>query len=103
MEEACALFAPGLRADVRGLPERGYDAQCRLLNSLADARRTFVYAHDIKEILVFGDVAVARLVWTLKVLDKDGAETTSIEPGMDLFKKQPDGSWKIIRYMAYEK
>ena len=24
-----------------------------------------------------------------------------IEPGMDIFRRQPDGSWKIMRYMAY--
>jgi hypothetical protein len=44
-----------------------------------------------------------RLVWTLKV-KRAGAtrETVSREPGIDIFRKQPDGRWKIIRYLAYE-
>jgi hypothetical protein len=25
----------------------------------------------------------------------------SLEPGMDIFKRQDDGTWKIIRYLAY--
>jgi ketosteroid isomerase-like protein len=46
---------------------------------------------------------VVRLVWTLKVRRKDsGAEVSSDEPGMDIFRRQPDGSWKISRYIAYE-
>jgi ketosteroid isomerase-like protein len=54
-------------------------------------------------VLVFGDVAVVRLVWTLTVKQEGGGETQSVEPGMDIFQKQPDGSGKIIRYMAYER
>ena len=42
-----------------------------------------------------------RLVWTLTV-KQDGSETTSLEPGMDVFRRQADGTWKIIRYIAYE-
>jgi hypothetical protein len=29
-------------------------------------------------------------------------EVESKEPGLDGFRKQPDGSWKIVRYIAYE-
>lgn len=103
-KETCDLFAPDLRADVRGLEERGYDEQCDLLKrSLADADRHYAYALDIEEILVFGDVAVVRLVWTLTVKEKDGAESKSVEQGMDLFRRQADGNWRIIRYIAYER
>jgi steroid delta-isomerase len=74
-----------------------------LTRSLNDVTRSYTYNLDIKEILVFGDTAVVRLVWTLTVKNKqDGRETTSVEPGMDLFRKQSDGRWRIIRYMAYE-
>jgi steroid delta-isomerase len=102
-EAACALFAPDLKANVRGVGERGFEAQCQLLKqALADKSKTYRYAVDIKEILVFGDAAIVRLVWTLTIKGKDGNETKSVEPGLDVFHKQPDGSWKIIRYMAYE-
>ena len=49
---------------------------------------------NIKEVLVFGDVAVVRLTWTLIMTPPDGMMTKSVEPGMDIFKKQDDGSWK---------
>ena len=50
-----------------------------------------------------GDLAAVRLIWMLNVKRPDQAVgTVSHEPGLDIFRKQADGSWKIIRYLAYE-
>lgn len=102
--EICTLFDPDLRYDYRGHPERGFEDICRLLRrSLNDRAKTYSYELQIKEILVSGDLAVVRLVWKLRVAPVgSGVATVSEEPGMDIFRKQPDGSWKIIRYIAYE-
>jgi ketosteroid isomerase-like protein len=103
-DKICGLFAPDLIAQVRGQPERRYGALCDLLqHSLSDQTKTYTYALDIKEILVADDLAVVRLVWTLKVRQKgtDG-ETTFDELGLDVFRRQPDGSWKIARFMSYD-
>jgi ketosteroid isomerase-like protein len=99
----CDLFAPDLVYDYRGFPERDYATLCGLLQrSLADQTRTFSYALAIREIIVSGDMAVVRLVWTLKVTPAGGKSEESREPGLDMFRRQPDGSWKIARYIAYE-
>jgi uncharacterized protein (TIGR02246 family) len=99
----CDLFAPDLVYDYRGFPERDYATLCGLLQrSLADPARTFTYALDIKEIIVSGDMAIVRVVWTLKVASAGGKTEESREPGLDVFRKQPDGRWKIARYIAYE-
>jgi steroid delta-isomerase len=101
-DAVCALFSPELRYDFRGYPERGYADICaRLQRSLGDASKHYAYALDIREIMVSGDIAVVRLVWTLTVTLPTGQTVTSVEPGMDVFRKEPDGSWKIIRYLAY--
>ena len=98
----CDLFAPDLVYDYRGFPERDYSTLCGLLRrSLADPARTFSYALDIKEIIVSGDMAVVRLVWTLTVASAGSKPEQSREPGLDVFRRQPDGSWKIARYIAY--
>jgi len=102
-EQICDLFAADVRADYRGYPTRDHQAVCDLLTkSLTGTTRSYRYALDIKEIAVFGDVAVVRLVWTLTIKEQDGGEIKSVEPGMDVFQRQADGSWRIVRYMAYE-
>ncbi len=102
--QVCVLFAPDLISDFRGQPEDTYQTLCANLQSaLTDPAKTYHYDLEIKEILVSGDLAVVRLVWTLKVSSKTGTpEETTREPGMDIFRRQPDGTWKISRYMAYE-
>ena len=100
----CDLFAPDLVYDYRGFPERTHADLCGLLRrSLADRTKSFTYALDIKEIIVSGDMAVVRLVWTLTTtLPGAATPVESKEPGLDVFRRQPDGSWKIARYIAYE-
>jgi len=101
--KVCGLFAPDLIADYQGQPQRDYHALCKLLRgSLSDRQRKFHYSLDTKEILVSGSLGVVRLVWSLKTYPKDRSEVqTTIEPGIDIFRLQPDGSWKICRFMAY--
>jgi hypothetical protein len=45
------------------------------------------------------DIAIVRLTWTLFVAPLN---VTSVEPGMDVFRKEADGKWRIVRYVAYE-
>jgi uncharacterized protein (TIGR02246 family) len=100
----CDLFAPDLRYDFRGTPERDYNAMCNALNrALADRSKTLTYSFDIKEIIVSGDMAIVRLVWTSKLSQSNSGQVIETkEPGLDVFRRQPDGMWRISRYMAYE-
>jgi steroid delta-isomerase len=101
-ERICDLFDPELRYDFQGLPEQNYTLLCdRLHKALADRSRTIEYGLRIKEIIVSGSIAIVRLTWISTVTGSDGASRTDDEQGLDVFQKQPDGSWKIIRYMAY--
>jgi steroid delta-isomerase len=103
-DRVCDLFAPELRYDYRGFPERNYRQMCDVLHrSLTDPQRRFSYALDIKEILVSGELAAVWLVWTLTTTTRDPPATARTqEYSMDLFRRQGDGSWKLIRYLAYE-
>jgi uncharacterized protein (TIGR02246 family) len=100
----CDLFAPDLRYDFRGTPERDYNAMCSALHrALGDRSKTLTYSFDIKEIIVSGDIAIVRLVWTSRVSQEGASQITETkEPGLDVFRRQPDGKWRIARYMAYE-
>jgi uncharacterized protein (TIGR02246 family) len=100
----CDLFTLDLRYDFRGTPERDYNAMCSALHrTLGDWSKTLTYSFDIKEIIVSGDIAIVRLVWTSRVSQEGASQITETkEPGLDVFRRQPDGKWRIARYMAYE-
>jgi ketosteroid isomerase-like protein len=104
-DKVCGLFAPSLRADVRGASERDFEAQCGLLRkALDDPERAYSEAFEIREILVEGDMAVVRLTWTTTTRIKTtGQISTSVYPGLDVFGRGSDGIWRIIRYMAFER
>jgi ketosteroid isomerase-like protein len=102
-DKTCGIFSEDLRYKFGEIPDRGYKDICTALRrSLGDETHRSHYTLDLREILVFGDIAVVRLIWTLDE-SKGGSSVTvrSLEPGMDIFQHQKDGSWKIIRYLAY--
>jgi len=92
------LVFPDLVYEYRGHPDRGYHDICNLLQrSLADPTKRYAYALHIKEILVSGDLAVVRLIWTLRTTGAGAPQdTVSHEPAMDVFRREMDSSWWII-------
>ncbi|MGC1678984.1 MAG: nuclear transport factor 2 family protein [Candidatus Binataceae bacterium] len=99
----CSLFAPDLISNYQGQPEAGYSSLCaQLKKSLSDPATSYHYDLKLHEILVSGDMAAVRLTWTLTVGKKNQArESTVVDTGLDIFRRQPDGSWKIARFIAY--
>jgi ketosteroid isomerase-like protein len=103
VDKICGIFSEDLRYKFGEVPDRGYNDVCTALRrSLGDATHRSHYTLDLREILVYGGIAVVRLIWTLDE-SKEGSSVTvrSLEPGMDIFQHQKDGRWKIIRYLAY--
>ena len=99
-DAACDLFSKDLVSDFRGQGEADYATRCALIvKALDDPARAFHYALDIREIIVEGTLGVVRLDWTLTI---SPGNATSLEPGLDIFRKEADVKWRIIRYIAYE-
>jgi ketosteroid isomerase-like protein len=103
LSEVCALFAPDLISNYQGQPTGSYNSLCAQLRaSFNDPGKSYHYSLQIKEILVCGDLAVARLMWNLRVTGKSMPRENFIdETSLDIFRRQPDGSWKISRFNAY--
>lgn len=94
----CGLFAPDVTLIYQGGRDNDYAALCsRLTGVLTDPETTFLYdAPDIKEIIVKDDLAVVRLIWTARIRKRDDPrEIVEKENGIDVFRRQGDGSWKI--------
>lgn len=104
IDEVCGLFAPDLVAAYQGAPDRNYEEMCLSLTSiLSDKTKTFTYDEPvIEQVIVQGDMAVVRLIWHLTVFDADKKPIESIkERGLDVFKRQKNGRWKIAISYAY--
>jgi steroid delta-isomerase len=104
-DKVCDLFAKELSADIQGAaPGRTYEQQCAILQrALADKSKTFIYRPVIREMTVLGDNAIVRLDWSLTTklaMRPDPIESTEV--GMDIFRKQPDGAWRIVRFIAFD-
>lgn len=101
----CDLFSHALVAYYRGQPEKRYGPLCDALREAVakDGPRTFRYVPEIEEILVSGDLATVSLLWHLTVRDRaTGTETRSTDRGLDVFRREADGAWRIVRYIGYE-
>jgi uncharacterized protein (TIGR02246 family) len=97
----CDLFASDLVAMVPDALDSGRGAVCgRLSALLAKTDIRFTYSPDILEIIISGDIAVVRVNWTLTI-NRNGTESSGIEAGLDVFKRQPDSKWSIIRFIAF--
>jgi ketosteroid isomerase-like protein len=93
----CDLYSTDLVSTVSGRPDEGRDAVCRrIANALADRSFTIRYALDLKEIIVSGDLAVVRLVWSVETR-RGGALVVSKEPGLDVFCRESDGKCQTAR------
>jgi ketosteroid isomerase-like protein len=104
IQATCGLFAPDLIASYQGTPDRNYEEMCsQLTKVLTNNDKIFSYeAPEIEQIIVRDDIGVVRLIWTLKVSSKDQSKTQlTKEKGLDVFKRQKDGSWKIAISYAY--
>jgi steroid delta-isomerase len=103
-DRLCDLFARDLVADFPGVPQKTWRSQCDMLLALGASDRRYRYGLTIHEIIPTGDdYAIVRLTWALEVSGPglDGTVATR-EPGMDLFRREADGAWRIARYLAYE-
>jgi len=106
LDAVCGLFADDVVLAYPGAPDRNRDAFCDQMRvQFRDPSKTFSYDEpDIKEIIVEGDLATVRLFWTLTVKDTSGKVLETIhEDGVDVFRRQPDGSWKIHISHAFTK
>jgi uncharacterized protein (TIGR02246 family) len=98
VDAVCGLFAADVVLVYPDSPDRNHEQFCDQMRKLfGNTERTFSYAApDIEEVLVDGDLATVRLIWTLTVKDRSGKVLDTVkENGVDVFRRQSDGSWKI--------
>jgi uncharacterized protein (TIGR02246 family) len=103
-EAVCGLFAPDVVLSCPPIPDRDFAAMCAgFAKIFAQSDRTIRYDPPvIDEILVDGDLATVRLTWTSRTTGAGiEGERVEHEKGLDVFRRQPDGLWRIHVSHAY--
>ena len=54
----------------------------------------------VTDIMISGDLAVETGTYAMTVIPKNGSAATDKGKYLHVWKRFPDGSWKVVRYMA---
>jgi ketosteroid isomerase-like protein len=99
-EAACDLFSRDLVSVIPGEGEADYQTRCDIITgALADPDRTLHYRLSIRDIIVEGSLATAVVYWSLRMTPGD---TIVNEVGLDVFRKEDDGQWRIVRFVSWD-
>jgi uncharacterized protein (TIGR02246 family) len=104
IDGVCGLFADDVVLSYPDSPDRGHREFCDQMRRVFDNDTPSMEyaAPDIQDVIVDGDTAVVRLIWTLTVRNAEGKQLETIrEHGIDVFRRQADGSWKIAISHAF--
>lgn len=102
LDAACDLFAEDAILVFPGGPDRDREAFCDGLTDKFDQPDfTLSYeAPEIQQVVVDGDTAAVRLIWTGTAVS--GGETEEWrEQGLDVLRRDDDGRWRILISHAF--
>ena len=94
-----AIWAPDLVGWYPGVPDITFEQEKLALERPAPAGPRSRLHVQIVEVLVSGDLAVVRDIWTETPPEGSAASPTRI-PSFEVWRRQPDGDWKIARWIS---
>jgi steroid delta-isomerase len=97
---ASRIWAPDLVGWYPGQPDDSYEREMESARNprAPDAPRSLPSV-EVVEVMVSGDLAVVRDIWRFSRIA--GADTTfSSLRGFEVWRRQPDGEWRISRWIS---
>lgn len=100
---SCDLFSKSVIADYQGYPEKNYSSICHGFEKIfLDKNRTYQYRYKINHIYHSGDLAAVRITWYLTLYENHKQLPMIQDEGIDILKKENDGKWRIVNYLAFK-
>jgi ketosteroid isomerase-like protein len=94
-----AIWAPDLVGWYPGTPDITWQQEKDALDRPAPAAPQSRLHVQIVEVIVSGDLAVVRDIWTETPPAGSAAPATRI-PSFEVWRRQPGGEWKIARWIS---
>ena len=90
------VWAPGMIGWPAAGPDDSYVREMDALKHAPQGKKpSVIYKLDIHEVIVSGDMAVVRDIWTEVPAKGESKQFRSYE----VWRRQPDGAWKISRWI----
>lgn len=99
-EALMALHAKDVILTDPGIPDQSYETLTKTYAALRKLRPgvTVTTSATIEEILLSGDLAVVRIIWTTTESPRN---STRFMKGLQVWRRESDGSWKFARGMNF--
>jgi len=97
-KEALKVWAPDLIGWYPGMPDATFAREAE--NAARGGAPRTRYDLEIKEVMVSGSLAVVRDLWTFSTKRESGEELVEKVKSFEVWQRQPDGSWKISRWIS---
>ena len=97
----CNFFSKEVVANYQGYPEKNYASICSGFKKIfAESDHQYQYDFKLHDVYRSHDLAAVRVTWFLRVTHNNQVSQTQDE-GLDVFKRDIKGSWKIVNYLSY--
>lgn len=99
-----SFFAKDALLSHPGSPDAGFDALREIFRkNYSNPDLQGRYSADIEEVQVSGGLAFVRAVWTADLEQKStGRQVRTQDKDLEIWRCQPDGSWKLYRGLSYQ-
>ncbi|HET9792907.1 MAG TPA: nuclear transport factor 2 family protein [Thermoanaerobaculia bacterium] len=98
-KKAFEIWAPDLVGWYPGVPDITWEQEKAALDRPASAAPRSRLHVQVVEVIVSGDLAVVRDIWTETPPEGSPARATRI-PSFEVWRRQADGEWKIARWIS---
>jgi steroid delta-isomerase len=92
------IWAPDLVGWYPGIPDVTYAQEKAALDRPAPSGPRATLHVQIVEVLVSGELAVVRDIWT--ETPPGGSASATTIPSFEVWRRQPEGDWKIARWIS---
>lgn len=98
---SCNLFSKDLIASYQGVPKKTYASVCDGFKKIFKSDLNYQYQFKLHQVYRSQDLAAVRLTWYLKISENGKLISDTQDEGLDVFKKNSQGEWKIVNYLGY--
>ena len=102
LQATCDLFSRSLVADYQGAPQKNYSSLCEnFKNIFQKSSSRYHYRFKLHDVHRSGNMASVRVTWYLDRYEKGEHVSETQDEGIDIFEKNKEGKWKIVRFLSY--